>query len=651
MSSPKRLPPDSEQGGDRQSAGGRPDSRYRLLIESMPLGVVHFAPDGRILDVNAAAQDILGRSKAELLGSRVTVDDPHILREDGSALPLDQYPVTRVLRSRQTVRGVVMGVFHPDGNDPRWIRVDAMPLEANTSEEAPEVVALLDDITERKELHDALRRSEARFRSLADNSPDVHTRVDLRDNRLIYVSPSCEAVLGFTADELMRTAAGERNLIVDPSDALTVKSELEKVAAEGHGQFEFRARSLSDAPRWFWAMVTIVHDGEGRPRYRDSILRDVTARRNAEGALQSADKQRNYFVATLAHELRNPLAPISSVITILGQSELPDAQRRSCVAILERQVAHMRRLLDDLFDVSRATLGRLELHRVTIDLRDVIARAIEESRLLVDDRHHQLMVTMPPEPVYVNGDADRLVQVVGNLLANAVKYTDHDGAISVKLVRHPSTVSIRVRDNGIGLAEEDIAQLFVAFGQIDAARYRSEGGLGIGLSLVKSVVELHGGRVAVSSDGAGKGTEFEVHLPAADAATFAPPASQTMEPFIGTRLTSVLVVDDHHDGAESMALLLRAAGFQATTCHDGATAIELGEAMRPDVMLLDLELPKVSGFDVCRAVRRSAWGANIMIVAMTGWGREDDKARTRAAGFDAHLTKPVAIAELLSVLR
>lgn len=492
------------------------DERYRLLAETMPHGVVHHGPDGRIIEMNPAAERILGRPRERLLGSTSDDQAPNTVREDGSPFPADQHPTSVVLRTGLPVRGVVMGVINAETGTRRWIRIDAVPLHHKGDARSMEVYALFEDITERKALDDALLRSEAHFRSLAENIPDVHLRFDLVENRVVYVSPSCEAVLGYTVEEIMRSGPSERGVMIDADYMETVTAALERVSREGRGEFEFRAASGSGESRWYWAVVVLVPDPDGHVRFRDSIIRDITDRKSIELALQEADEQKNRFVATLAHELRNPLAPLVNAILVLQRPNLPDAQREWCVGVLGRQVELMGQLVDDLLDLSAVKVGKVTLHRTMVDLRTVVQQAIEMARSHIAAKQHELTVTAPVSGLFVDGDSLRLSQVCCNLLTNAAKYTDAGGSIAVELERDGAWAVMRVRDNGIGLDVRDVSKLFVVFGQIETSRHRAGSGLGIGLSLVKGMVELHGGEVIVHSDGAGLGSTFEVRLPSVE---------------------------------------------------------------------------------------------------------------------------------------
>jgi CheY-like chemotaxis protein/two-component sensor histidine kinase len=373
----------------------------------------------------------------------------------------------------------------------------------------------------------------------------------------------------------------------------------------------------------------------------------------------------------LAHEIRNPLAPIRTGVQLLRLKELPEAQRANARDVIERQVEHLVRLIDDLLDVSRITRGAITLQRAQVDVAEVVARAVETSRPLIDSRRHKLVIALPDESLSVFGDLTRLSQVLANLLNNAAKYTDARGLIQLRGERDGGEVVIRVQDNGIGISREMLSKVFDLFAQADRTLERSSGGLGIGLALVRRLVEMHGGSVRAHSGGPGQGTEMMVRLPmsaedqmparpqetkrpAAAPTTGEAAAAPTTGAAAATMTTPsrrVLIVDDNKDAADSMALLVETAGHSARTAYDGHQALDLASAFAPDVLLLDLGVPGLNGFEIARRIRRQPWGKTVALIAVTGWGQEQDRRRTAEAGFDAHLIKPVGHADLLSALR
>lgn len=369
--------------------------------------------------------------------------------------------------------------------------------------------------------------------------------------------------------------------------------------------------------------------------------------------LREEDEKKDEFLATLAHELRNPLAPIRNAaqyMRLKGPTE-PDLQNAR--DIIDRQVRQMTRLVDDLLDISRISRGKIVLRRERVSLALALTNAVESSRPLIDEAKHDLTVAVPPEPLFVDGDVTRLAQVFGNLLTNAAKYTDRGGRIRLAAERQGSDVVVSVKDSGIGIAPEHLPRLFDMFSQVDPALERTQGGLGIGLALVKSLVEMHGGRVDARSAGLGHGSEFRVRLPiVVDAAELGPPAGTPAGEDSGSSRPGcrVVVADDNVDSAQSLAMMLSLMGHEARTAHDGLWAVELAETFRPDVVLLDIGMPKLNGYEAARRIRKQAWGGRVLLVALTGWGQDEDKRRADEAGFDHHFTKPVDPATLATLL-
>jgi PAS domain S-box-containing protein len=376
---------------------------------------------------------------------------------------------------------------------------------------------------------------------------------------------------------------------------------------------------------------------------------DITQRKNQERDLVEADRRKDEFLATLAHELRNPLAPIRQAASIARSAQATEAQRRWSHNVIERQVQHMSLLLEDLLDVSRITHGTLQLRRQDTDLQSIVGAAVETARPLIDERHHQLTLDVP-ENLRVYGDPLRLAQVLSNLLTNAAKYTHPRGAIRVTAEQDGGDLVMSVADNGIGITADDLPRVFGMFAQVRSAQEHAAGGLGIGLALARGIVDLHGGRIEAASSGPGKGSRFTVRVPG---------ASQSPAPIAETRAAlngngsaqrRVLVADDNRDAAESLAIILRLEGHDVVVVHDGAEALRAFAAQRPDVALLDIGMPTANGYEVARQIRAVPGGEKVMLIAITGWAQDSDKARSRAAGFDHHLTKPIEPGALIELL-
>jgi CheY-like chemotaxis protein len=366
--------------------------------------------------------------------------------------------------------------------------------------------------------------------------------------------------------------------------------------------------------------------------------------------VQEADRRKNEFLAMLAHELRNPLAPIRNAVEVMRLPGVAAPQLAWARGVIERQVQHMVRLVDDLLDVSRITRGKIRLQKEPVELTSVLARAVETSRPLIEERGHELTITPAGCPLWAQGDPVRLAQVVSNLLNNAAKYTEKGGRIWLSAAREEGQAVLRVRDTGMGIPVEMLGSVFELFTQADRSLDRAHGGLGIGLTLVRQLVEMHQGSVEAHSDGPGKGSEFVVRLPlmAEPAPPDRPGRSASAGPDGPSR--RILIVDDHGDVAESLRTLLDLAGHQVAVAHDGAAALEAVASFRPEVVLLDIGLPGMDGYEVARRLRALPAGKALVLVATTGYGQLEDRSRSRAAGFDWHLVKPVDLEELSGVL-
>jgi PAS domain S-box-containing protein len=394
-----------------------------------------------------------------------------------------------------------------------------------------------------------------------------------------------------------------------------------------------------------------IRDNRGRLLGAVNVLVDISDRKRVEDILKNADRSKNEFLATLAHELRNPLAPIRSAAEILHARtpDVPEAQW--ALEVIDRQVTQMTRLIDDLLDIGRIASNKLELRMERVELGDVLQGAIETSRPLLDSSGHDFEATLPSEPIHLEADATRLAQVVSNLLNNAAKYTERGGRIRLAAERRGTEAVIRVSDSGIGIPSEMISRIFEMFTQADRSVDRSQGGLGVGLTLARRLVELHGGTIEARSEGSGMGSEFVVRLPAiARPITETPRGGKRSNVLDFSSSLRVLVVDDNEDSAAGLGILLEMTGNEVRTAHDGIEALGAAESFRPHVVLLDIGLPKMDGYDVARTIRRQPWGERTVLIAVTGWGEASDRLRSGEAGFDHHLVKPVDIGGLMRLL-
>jgi signal transduction histidine kinase len=376
-------------------------------------------------------------------------------------------------------------------------------------------------------------------------------------------------------------------------------------------------------------------------------LRDLLQQRSQE--LTEANRQKDEFLATLAHELRNPLAPIRNAVHIVQLKSHPDPEVQWGLEVIDRQLQQMIRLIDDLLDLSRITRNTLDLRKERVDLGEVLQVAVETSRPLIEEGGQEFVVTPPPEPIDLDADPIRLAQVISNLLNNAAKYTERGGHIWLTAERQGSEAVVTVRDTGIGIPAEMLPRIFEMFMQVDRSLERPQGGLGVGLTLVKRILDLHGGTITAHSDGPGTGSTFSIRLPAIREPSPARPRA-SREPARTAPSRRILVVDDHRASADGLGKLLQIRGHEIRTVYDGREAVEMADEFRPNVVLLDIGLPEMNGYDVARALRQQPWGQGMVLIALTGWGQEADRHRAQEAGFDHHLVKPVDPSALLHLL-
>ncbi|MGQ0622722.1 MAG: hybrid sensor histidine kinase/response regulator [Panacagrimonas sp.] len=486
------------------------------------------------------------------------------------------------------------------------------------------------------------RRGEERLRGILDAMP-ARVGTVAADGQVDYLHPSWAAYTGLGFDEVSG-ANWPRMFHPDDLPEYRRARELSLTSGEPFAH-EVRVRRHDGEYRWHLAQMAPVRDAAGRVQSWVSAVTEVHELKLAQQRLRDADGAKDEFLATLAHELRNPIAPVVNAVQLLRVKGADDRLRASTLELMSRQLAQMVRLVDDLLDVSRITTGKLVLQRSEVSLAEVVRNAVESVDPLIRAGGHRLELVLPDHPVMLHGDAARLAQVLANLLNNSAKYSEHPGTICLSASVDAGELHIVLRDEGIGIAAEALPRVFDVFVQSDRTLSRSHGGLGIGLSLVRRLVEMHGGRVDGASEGAGRGSTFTVHLPLVDRMPLqpvsAPDAGQGCHAAKVTLRRRVLVADDNPDSAESLAALLDIWGHEVMIARDGVEALECAAAFKPDVMVLDLGMPRRDGLDTAREVRAQPWGGEVTLIALSGWGQPADRERTRAAGFDHHLVKPV----------
>jgi PAS domain S-box-containing protein len=626
-------------------------SRDRLtdLYDFAPIGYLTLDPRLTILEANLTAAALLGTERARLLGKRFTA---FVTRESQDAL----YHGQRAALGSDDKQTCELVLRRGDGS------ICPVQMDLVGLEDAPRGTRLLrcvvGDISERKRVEER-RRAEERLwlqlrlaHAIAGCAGDSIFVLD-GQGRITFANAAAERVFGYGSgaltgqvlhDRLHHSYPDGRRYPLDDCPTCRVHGPGETVRADECLFFRQDGTPVAVA----CANTSLEVDGE----HLGAVLvaHDITSHKHAEHKLQEADRRKNEFLAILAHELRNPLAPIRNAVGIINMAGGSDPALQTARGIIERQLQHMVRLIDDLLDVSRITRGKLNLCPVPVALGTVLDQALEASAPNLEGL--TLTVALPPEPVYVAADPLRLAQVFLNLLNNSCKYTRKGGSIRLCAERDGGEVVVTVSDTGVGIPPERLPGVFEMFSQAGSPPDQAQGGLGIGLALARALVELHGGAIEARSEGPGRGCVFVVRLPILGEAPVAPPqrSDEWQEPVPAAALR-ILVADDNRDSAESLALLLRVTGYEVETAHDGLEAVKAAARRRPDVVLLDIGMPKLDGYAACRCMRAQTWGKDMAIFALTGWGQDEDRRRSTAAGFDGHLVKPVEPAALLGLLK
>jgi PAS domain S-box-containing protein len=623
------------------SALARRERQFATLVENSPDVISRLDRQLRHLYVSPVVERYTG------IPANAHAGRTH--RELGLPAPLCELwseALADVFRSGRRDRRVKYQLVTPSGAT-RTFEARLLP-ELSDGAEVESVLSIASDITEHEAMDAALRDSQAQLRFILESARIGEWEHDLASDRI-----SASALFGrcFGFEETPTDWSGALMLShVHADDRGAVERALARSRDE-RSDLHFECRVLWPDGSVHWVAMHGSHYGIDRSRERlVGIVADITQRKEAEALLREADRRKDEFLATLAHELRNPLAPITNAIQIMRLTNDPSAHE-TARDIVERQLGQMVHLVDDLLDVSRISMGKVELRREPTDLLGVVQTAIETSRPLIDSGRHRLTVRLStPGAVRVHGDPMRLSQIVANLLNNAAKYTPEEGRIEVALEVDGAEAIVSVQDSGIGISEEMLPRVFDMFAQVDRTLERSQGGLGIGLALVRKLVELHGGSVQAHSDGDGQGSRFVVRLPLISTRPDAAARQRARVEAVDDDACTLLIVDDNPDSASSMAKLMELLGYRTLVAHDGLAAVEAMRGQRPDVALMDIGLPLLDGRDAARRIRAMEGTPEMLLVAISGWGQERDVARSLEAGFDHHFVKPVDVARLAEVI-
>ena len=628
---------------------------FESVFNSSPFGhyLLSPTPDAIILAVNDAFLTASSRTREELVGVSLFLafpgnpDDPHDtgetdlraslarVRDTGrpDTLPAVRYPIPVLLPNGETVfeerfwTSTSTPIYSPDG---------ALACISHSNS----------DVTDQVRSQAAVRESEKRFRALTNATAEVIYRMSPDWTQLRHLEGR-----GFLKD----TADANRFWLeeyIPPEDQERLHRAIARAIRDSSVfELEHRVRRADGSHGWTLSRAVPMLDASGQVYEWIGAASDITERKAAEEKLREADRRKDEFLAMLAHELRNPLAPIGAAAELLQRMKLDEAIIKRTSQIIGRQVGHMTALIDDLLDVSRVTRGLVELDTEALDVGAVLHEAVEQVMPVIQQRRHDLALRLPPPGTTVAGDRKRLVQVVANLLGNAAKYTPEGGRLEVSSsIDAERRLCIDVSDDGIGMAPELVARVFELFAQAERSSDRSSGGLGLGLALVKSLVELHGGTVACDSAGPGRGSRFSVCLPMLDRGADAP--AQCEEQLAAGQPGSlrVMVVDDNVDAAVTLSMLLESAGHRVVVEHGALQALERARQFAPQVCLLDIGLPGIDGLELARRLRALPQTASVLLVAVTGYGQERDREQILAAGFDHHLVKPIDTGRLYALL-
>ncbi len=623
------------------------DQRHWLLVTLSSIGDAVITTDAelRVTFLNPVAVALTGWTVQEGVGQ--PLDSVFRIINEESRQPVEN-PAVPALREGRTCKLASHSILVARDGTERPIDDSAAPIR-NGGGEVAGVVLVFRDITQSRKTEAALEKALVYTDDIIATlrEPFLVLNVDLRvktANRAFY--DSFHVTKGETENRLVYDLGNGQ------WDIPALRTLLDEVLSKNKSVQDFEVEhTFPSLGRK--SMLLNARPFPPESKHPELILlavEDVSALRERADELAAANRNKDEFLATLAHELRNPLAPISNAVHYLGMDGLKITDVKTARDVIARQVAAMVRLVDDLLDVSRISRNKLDIRKERVELVTVLESAVESSRPLIEKSGHELTVSLPTEPVLLDADPIRLAQVFLNLLNNSSKYTNQGGRIWLAAERQGSDAVVSVRDNGVGIPADMLARVFDLFTQVGGSLERSQGGLGIGLTLVRRLVEMHDGNIEARSNGPDKGSEFVVRLP-----VFVPPPQEPPPKSDGPRATAlsgcrILVVDDNKDSADSLEMLLRLKGNDIRTAYDGLEAVEVAATFHPELILLDIGLPKLNGYEVARRIRQQPWGRDMILVALTGWGQDDDRRRSQEAGFNFHLVKPVELAVLEKLL-
>ena len=629
----------TDENADSANRLRRERELLEVTLKSIGDAVIVTDKAGRVTFLNAVAERLTGWPLSAASGQPFEKVF-HIVNEF-SGNPVE-HPVAKVLES-----GGIVGLANHTvliARDGRRVPIDdsGAPVRLPNGELIG-IVVVCRDVTERKHAE----HMRAWLAAIIDSSDDAIASKTL-DGIVTSWNPGATQLFGYQPAEII----GKPITTIIPPELHAEEVDILARLRRGERIDHYETVRVAKSGRRIDISLTVspIRGEDGEIMGASKIARDITLRKRSEERLREADRQKDEFLATLAHELRNPLAPICAAAELLKSAKTLAPELRAATTILERQARHMTHLVNDLLDISRITSGRIRLQPEPLELTELLKAVIESYRQSAETtRRQQITLSASGEPVHVVGDRIRLTQVLSNILHNAVKYTPPGGRIEVVLRAEEREAVVGVRDNGIGIPQEMLDHIFEPFAQLDRSYERPDGGLGIGLTLAKRLVELHEGRIEARSEGHGKGTEILIHLPASAAEPNGRTSTAHQEADLATSCR-VLIADDNHDAALSLSMLLRSMGHDTRVVHDGIEALEEAERFRPQVVLLDIGMPRLNGYETARRIAGRPWAAATQIVAVTGWGQETDRQQAKAAGFHRHLVKPVDLGALRTVL-